>query len=230
MIISYCVPVKNRNCDLKAVMPSLIKAANASPPVEIMILDYNSSDDLAEYIEYVKENAVFRGGSMVSYKKYSGGKYFRIAHARNLSVLASRGTFLVLSCADQILGKNYFEAVRELLESGDYVWLHPHKKGGTVLGCSRNEFINAGGYDEKFIYYGKEDKDLMLRLERRGGKFKQVPLNLIVNIPTPKLDKHRHISRALSVLRAEKHTKAIYDENIANNILVANLEGWGSWE
>ena len=230
MIISYCAPVKNRTYDLRVVMPSLIKAANVSPPVEIMILDYNSSDDLAEYMRYMIETAELTGGSMLSYKKYSGGKYWRFGHARNLSVLASRGEFLIMSCADQILDKNYFEAVRELLKDGDCVWLYPHRKGGSVLGCSRKEFMDAGGYDEKFIYYGKEDKDIMLRLERRGGKFKQVPLNLIVEIPTPRLIKYKNIHPGLSWLRAEKYTKAIYDENIANNVLVANKEGWGSWE
>ena len=230
MIISYCIPCHNRAHDLKIVMPSLIEAANFSPPVEIMILDYNSPDDLARYMEDLMATVEFVDGSTLSYKKYEGASYFSVAHARNLSVLASVGKFLIISCADHILDKEYFKAIRELLSGGDCIWLHPHRRGGGILGCDRKEFIAAGGYDERFYLYGKEDKDIMLRLMRRGGKFKRVPLDMVIDIPTPKADKYKNLRPGLSRVRIEKYSKAIYDENIANEVLVANKGGWGQWE
>ena len=49
--ISFCIPCMGRAHDLKKTMPHLIKAAIKSPPVEIVILDYNSKDDLEKYIK-----------------------------------------------------------------------------------------------------------------------------------------------------------------------------------
>ena len=227
MIISYCIPCHNRTHDLRIVMPSLIRAANTSPPVEIMVLDYNSPDNLAEFMRHTVETTDLTGGSMLSYKKYTEGKYFRVAHARNLSALASCGEFLILSCADHILDKGYFEAVRELLKGGDCVWLEAHPRGGGIIGCNRDEFISAGGYDERFDLYGKEDKDLIARLKRRGGKFKQTPSYLATYIYTPKPVKYRNLRPGLSWAETEKYSKAIYEENIVNKTLVANKNGWG---
>ena len=228
MIISYCVPCHNRTYDLKEALPSVVKAANVSPPVEIMILDYNSPDDLSVYMKYMIEITEFTGGSRLSYKKYAGRDYFPVAHARNLSVLASIGEFLIISCADYLLNKNYFKVVRKILEDEDLVWLHPYKVAG-VLGCYREEFIDAGGFDERFEYYGKEDKDIVLRLKRRGKKFAQSPLGLVEAIYTPKGEKYRNIRPGHSRRWVETYSKSIYEENIANKVLVANKDGWGKW-
>ena len=40
----------NRTYDLKKTLPLTIQAADASPPVEIVVLNYNSKDDLEDYI------------------------------------------------------------------------------------------------------------------------------------------------------------------------------------
>ena len=228
MIISYCVPCHNRTHDLKEVMPSVITAANISPPVEIMILDYNSPDDLAKYMKHMMEITEFTNGNKLSYKKYVGKDYFPVGHARNLSVLASSGEFLLISCADYILDKNYFEVVREMVKEGDLVWLCPHKRSG-ILGCAREEFIDAGGFDERFEYYGKEDKDMVLRLKRRGKKFESAPLGLIRFIYTPKPEKYKNLRSGMTRRQIEKYSKAIYEENIAKEVLVANKGGWGKW-
>ena len=50
MIISYCIPVHNRTYDLRETLPGIIRAASKSPPVEVVILDYNSQDNLAAYV------------------------------------------------------------------------------------------------------------------------------------------------------------------------------------
>jgi glycosyltransferase involved in cell wall biosynthesis len=231
MIISYCVPCHNRAHDLKKVMLSLITAANVSPPVEIMILDYNSPDDLAGYMKYMMEITEFTGGSRLSYKKYVGRDYFPVGHARNLSVLASIGEFLLISCADFILDREYFKIVREILEDKEIVWLcpRPHKIA-SVLGCSREEFIDAGGFDERFEYYGKEDKDMILRLKRRGKKFAYFPTGLVEAIYTPKEEKYKNIRPGRSRRWVETYSKSIYEENIENEVLVANKDGWGKWQ
>jgi predicted glycosyltransferase involved in capsule biosynthesis len=129
------------------------------------------------------------------------------------------------------LDREYFKIVREVLEDEDVVWLcpRPHKIA-SVLGCSREEFIDAGGFDERFEYYGKEDKDMILRLQRRGKKFAHSPLGLVEAIYTPKAEKYRNIRSGHSRRWVETYSKSIYEENIANEVLVTNKDGWGKWQ
>jgi len=92
------------------------------------------------------------------------------------------------------------------------------------------EFVEAGGFDERFEFYGKEDKDLILRLKRRGHKFGQMPSNLLTSILTPRKEKYKNYRLSLNRLEVYKRSKAIYEENIRNEVLVVNKGGWGSWE
>lgn len=228
-LISICIPCHNRTYDLKKVMPSLIAAANASPPVEIVILDYNSPDNLQEYIKEAR-GLGFKKGTSLTCVKYGGVDYYRMAHARNLSVLASVGEYIVISCADIILSENYFEVVREMLSEGDYMWMGHNLRFIGVVVCKREEFISAGGFDERFEFYGKEDKDLVLRLERRGGKTARLPAGLLRLIPTPKEEKLKNYRLKLSRKEVKKLSTPIYEENIKNEVLVANVgKGWGKW-
>lgn len=227
MLISICIPCHNRAYDVKKIMPSLIRAANASPPVEIAILDYGSPDDLNSYMKFVMGEAYLVEGNSIKYTKYEA-EYYHMAHARNLSALASSGEFLILSSADMIFDENYISMIRTVLKEGDYVWLHHRWKA--VLVCDRNEFMEAGGYDERFEFYGKEDKDIILRLKRRGKKSKRLPSNLLTSIPTPRKEKYKNYRLSLTRSEIYKRSKSIYEENIRNEVLVVNKGGWGKWE
>ena len=219
----------NRTYDLKKVMPCVIEAASYSPPVEIAILDYNSQDDLVEYIDYVIRELKM-DGCYISYKKYDGRDHYHMAHARNLSVLASRGEYAVISSADIIVADNYFAIIREAVLN-DNIWMHHKRRFVGVITVERDEFIDAGGFDERFEFYGKEDKDLLLRLKRRGKKHKQLPTKLLSLIPTPKEDKFKNYRLGVTRQQMGKIAKRIYEENIENEVLVANAgKEWGQWE
>lgn len=221
MIISLCIPCMNRTYDLYKTMPHIIAAANNSPPVEIVVLDYNSQDDLAEYIKTVP--------ATISYFKYTGRDYFHMAHARNLTTLASSGEWIITFATDIIPDKNYFKVVRNTMQQDDYLWLRHSDRFVGVLACRKDEFISAGGYDERFEFYSKEDKDIIARLLRRGGKFTILP-DLLTLIPTPNDEKIKNYRLKLSKLEMGKRAKRIYENNIANNILVANTgKRWGQW-
>ena len=218
----------NRTYDLKKTLPLIIDAANYSPPVEIAILDYNTQDDLVEYIDYVIRELKL-DGSYISYKLYSGRDYFHMAHARNLSVLGSRGEWVVISSADILIANEYFATIRAAILHGN-LWLRSERRFPGVVAVERAEFMNAGGFDERFEGYGKEDKDLLLRLERRGGKHETIPKGLLELIPTPKADKFRNYRPNLSRAQMRKNAKRVYEENIRNEVLAVNRDGWGKWE
>jgi hypothetical protein len=218
----------NRTHDLKVVLPSVIDAANESPPVEIVILDYNSQDDLATYMGKVLTKPNLVDGNFITYRKYTGRDHFHMAHARNLAVLASQGDYIYISCADIKLKLSMVKIIRAEIEKG-YAWLHHSDRFVGNICISRQEFIDAGGYDERFEFYGKEDKDLLQRLRRRGAPHAQIPDRLIL-IYTPWPEKLRNYRLPLSRKQMSKRSKAIYQENMEAGVLVAN-EGkeWGQW-
>ena len=122
MLISLCIPCRNRTYDLKRTMPYLLEAAKNSPPIEIVVIDYNSKDDLFQYMQ-----SVFRmpkgDETSIIYRKYIGRDYYHMAHARNLSVLASSGEYFVIISADIWLESEFLNLARKIIEENNYNWL-----------------------------------------------------------------------------------------------------------
>ena len=228
MIISYCIPCMNRTYDLRKTLPLVIQAANASPPVEIVILDYNSQDDLEEYLldcyPFYDDPET---DNFLTHTKYTGRDTYHMAHAQNLSMLVGGGEYVVNSAADVVLTINYFSTIRELLSPGDIVWMMSTRYGIPVI--RKDEFVAAGGHDERLEFYGKCDRDLHGRLHRRGGKFVKYPSDILTTIPTAKDQKHRNYSLK-SAHQMKVLNKEIYEENLRNEVLTVNPDGWGSWD
>jgi len=92
-----------------------------------------------------------------------------------------------------------------------------------IFTTRRDLLYAAGGLDERFEFYGREDKDLLLRLLRRGAVQDTYDLDSMLDMIRTswkrKLENYR-----LLLTREEAHARAkvIYDENIRNNVLVAN--------
>ena len=227
MLISLCLPCHNRTHDLKLVMPYLIGTANFSPPVEIVVINYSSQDDLHAYMTRILETPLAEGNSIV-YERYIGRDHYHMAHARNLSVLASSGDYFVITSADIYFEPHFIRAARNMLELYDYTWLYDERYCGVII-CRREEFIAAGGYDERFEFYGPEDRDLDARLRRRGARFGVLPPGLVHVISTPNEEKIRHYRLPLSKREMHLDGMRVLMENNANGVLVANPEGWGAW-
>lgn len=248
--ISLCIVVMNRTDDLRQSLPLTIKAANASPPVEIVILNYDSKDDLDDYIQRVRITEHFASGVTLKYVKSNNHKFFNISHSRNLSVLAASGSYIVIQDADILPHENFVQMIRENIEKYHPVWMIEHGGhideehiGGRLLVCQKAEFVAAGGYDERFNLCGPEDKDITMRLYRRGGKMVLYSSKVIDEIRTiqkrkienldyqkyrdalPPEEPHKLQMTKLSMQRA---MRVIYHENCEKGVLVAN-EGvaWG---
>ena len=228
MLISFCIPVHNRTYDLKKVMPYLLEAINYSTPGEIVVIDYNSPDDLPRYMKGIIENSTLQDGNCITYRRYTGRDYYHMAHARNLSVLASSGEYFVISSADIYFSKNFLAYVRLRLEGDGFTWLYDEKYKGVIV-CKRQEFIDAGGYDERYEYYGPEDKDLHGRLVRRGRKYAMINKGMVHVISTPDDEKIKNYRLPLSKHDMHKLGKAVLEENDGKQALVVNEEGWGAW-
>lgn len=201
----------NRLHDLREVLPTVM----ADGPDEIVVLDYGSTDGLGEYMSqfnHPRIRCIRRDAD-----------FYHMAHARNLSVLASTYPFIVSSSADIIIKPGFFEEIRRLFCIADMV-----KATGTnypgVLAFRKDDFMEAGGYDERFEYYGPEDKELIERLERRGVRSAVYEASYLGQIRTKnKAGNYRTHSRS----KMYEETRKVYRDNTERQALTVNENGWG---
>jgi hypothetical protein len=222
-LISFCIPVMDRLSDLRETMPHTIRAAVVSPPCEILALDYGSRDDLLGYLQ-----SVARCAPMLRWCRVDEPRHYHKAHAWNVAERQASGDWLVFMGADAILSDGYVPALRKLIADG-CTWMRGrHYKG--IVCVQRDEFLAAGGYDERFEFSG-EDKEFDERLRRRGGKFGLVPDGLVKVIRTPNPLKFANARGNPTKKWAIAHGEALRKENEAAGLLVANQgKEWGTWE
>ena len=227
MLISLCTPVMNRLDDLRQVMPARIAEANASPPVELCILDCSSTDGLQDYMNELVRIARVAADSYITYKRIDGITYYHQAKGYNAAMMLGGGEYLVTMGADHIPNPGFIDAIREAVFDG-HEWGYVDKTA--IIYCHRDDFIHIGGYDERFEFYGPEDKDIMRRLRMLLGAEAILPRELISNIDTPDSKKVANYR-----LPGTKHTfsemmRKYYLENIENNTLVVNMgKELGKW-
>lgn len=215
----------NRTHDLKISLPAMLESCSLSVPSEISIINYNSKDDLDDWIKTV----VVPDGVELVYKKYTGREHYHMAHARNLSVLNSTGEYIIIGSADMVPHSDFISTVRGMIEENGYVWMQDMEHKGFIV-CQRDEFVLAGGYDERFEFYGPEDRDIALRLFRRGGKFGRIERGHIDLIRTRKRDKYTHYRPGVTKEEMSRHGHEIAERNFIKYVLEAN-QGvpWGQW-
>jgi hypothetical protein len=206
-------------------MPHLLDAANESPPVEIVVVDYNSPDDCARYMRGVIEGAELADGNMISYRPYAGREHYHMAHARNLTVKASSGDMFVILSADIYPNPGFIQYVRENVT----VWAEVSHYYG-VIACRRELFDIVRGYDERIEFYGPEDRDLATRIRRYGYEPHSIPHNLITIIPTPNEIKSQGYRLPIGKREMSKRGHLVFEENNRDGVIAANPEGWGEWQ
>ncbi len=211
--------------DVKLSLVEVIKAAKRSPPIEIAILDYGSDDGLEEYIESLPQ---LNHGNSIKYTRPADYKCYHMAHARNLSMLAGSGDYLVGANADNLISGYFFHVIRNLIDLGA-IWIIP-EPWSSLLIIQKEEFISCGGFDERFEFYGPEDKEIVERLQRRGKRHKKYSRALIGAIYTPNEKKMSGYRLKVMKRTAHKRGMKILVENRDKNILVVNPNGWGKKE
>lgn len=217
----------NRTDDLRKTFPWRVHAAMAHLPVEFVILNYNSGDDLDSFVEYHVRPLCAPTGIRLVYKKFTGRETYHQAHAYNLAILASTADYFCLMGADTYPIGDYFGEVRRIFDGGAD-WVEDKRYKG-ALAMRKSEFIAAGGFDERFEFYGPEDRDLAHRLELRGVEKVVLPPGMIGNFHTPDEVKMQNYRERLTREESSRRMRQIFEENKRNRVLTANPGGWGKW-
>lgn len=155
-LITTC---KGRLEHLRQTLPLMVRQSNS----EVIVVDYDCPQGTQAWVraEY----------PMVKVLKIEAAPVFSAAKARNRGAELARGDWLVFVDADVQLSRGLCDRIGRVLSVGRYYRprLVAPDLHGTVV-CSRDDFLQIGGYDEAIRGWGGEDRDLYHRLSMGLGR------------------------------------------------------------
>jgi Sulfotransferase domain/N-terminal domain of galactosyltransferase len=143
-----------------------------------VVLNYNSQDHLLEYLKAAHRRDI-ESGRLIIYSFYDAPT-FRMAHAKNMAHrlgILEGGDILVNLDADNFTGPDFDEYVLgKFREEESFLWSRMVKDGPNRLprgisgriAVTKEQFLNVGGYDERFETWSPDDKDFNTRLRNIG--------------------------------------------------------------
>ena len=191
--ISFCIVSMNRLHHLVETLPANIDDNQGYANLEFLVLDYNSSDGLGEYIQSEMQEHLNSG--RVVYYRADAPLYFHRSHSRNLAFKLSSGDIVCNLDADNFTGKGFAFYINEIFQYQQASFLTAF--GGIdgkkdVLGricLKREDFFKVKGYDEQMSSYGFEDEDLVNRLMLAGLQKISIEGNFFKVIPHPEAER-----------------------------------------
>jgi hypothetical protein len=183
MKIVFCTTCKNRTQHLEQTLPQNLADNDNYPDVKFVILDYNTSDNLHEYLQ-TAHGELLKSGKLVVYSHTETGP-FQMAHAKNMAHrvgLLEGADILVNLDADNLTGKGFAQFIAKAFSSGERLFLWANMIKGVLprgisgrIAVSRDAFLLSGGYDEKYATWGPDDKHFNGRLRRLGFEGVEIP-------------------------------------------------------
>ena len=172
--ISFCITVKNRLHHLKETLPRNLKDNGGYEQLQFVILDYNSSDGLSEWLRAGFYTEISNG--KITYYRTEEPQYFHRSHSRNMAFKVAGGDIVCNLDADNFTGPDFAASINRSFSTGDNIFLTA--LAGIALKqdfmgrvcCRKSDFILSGGYDESMEGYGFEDYDFVNKLSALGIK------------------------------------------------------------
>jgi GT2 family glycosyltransferase len=169
--ISFCITCMNRLHHLKKTLEKNILENYLLNDVEFIVLDYNSSDGLDEWVKVEMEKYITLG--ILVYYKTNDPKSYNRSHSRNMAFRLSRGELICNLDADNYLGNDFAKKMLKGLFHNFQSFYTSDCRINDVFGrivVRRKNFLNVRGYNEDLSGYGFEDVDLFNRLIKNGLK------------------------------------------------------------
>lgn len=188
--ISFCITCMNRASHIKKTLAKNIKNNAEYPNLEFVLLDYNSSDDLQEFIFKNFKNEL-NSGRLVYYQTKKP-KYFHMANAKNIAHNLATGDIVCNLDADNYTNKDFaFYINISMQKDTNIIGLHQKNVayipaqisdcGGRIF-LTKENFLKLGGYNEEFIGWGYEDHDFRLKAFDMGLKIEDIPRGFLKSI------------------------------------------------
>lgn len=175
--IAFCITCMNRLSHLQETLIKNIEDNNSPDEVEFILLDYNSSDGLDEWVKTL--TPYLSSGILVYYRTDFPIHYDR-SHSRNMAFRLSNADILCNLDADNYLGKGFANYVIDVFKtnSENKIFITSDFSCRDIFGricILKNDFQKVRGYNEILIGYGAEDIDIYYRLIRLG--YEQIVFN-----------------------------------------------------
>ena len=184
--IAFCITCKGRTPHLERTLPQNLRDNLDYPQAKFIVVNYNSKDNLAEYLD-LNHHEDIESGRLVTYRFTEPGQ-FRMAHAKNIAHrcgMIEGADILVNLDADNFTGKGFATFIAESFIPGEkiFLWARMVKDGEGKLArgisgrivVTRNAFLLAGGYNERFAAWSPDDKDFHFRLQKLGFLAVEIP-------------------------------------------------------
>lgn len=179
--ISYLMACMNRIEHIKEGLSYSLK--NLGPNAELVLLDYNSSDGLKEYILNNYQEDLTQ--KKLIYLRTEEPKYFLHSHSRNVLALAARGPILCVLDADNCLMEGFST---HLIESFNKHGAQSIGICETNLPCHgrmaihRENWLKVRGFNEAMMGWGWEDNDFRVRALKIPLKAFTLDSNLMTKV------------------------------------------------
>lgn len=169
--ISMCTSVSNRMRQFSQVFDRNIDLLNQHPNAEWVILNFNSRDNLDQFMMDQLKRAECR---QIVYVRETSGDMFHMSRVKNITHKIATGQILVNLDADNYIN-DAIDLVKESFRPGGVDALHNWSGtqfDGTFgrLFIRREVFLKYGGYDESFFPMGYQDTDFIIRMLADSAK------------------------------------------------------------
>jgi glycosyltransferase involved in cell wall biosynthesis len=139
---------------------------------EFVLVNYNSPDGMDKWVEqeYGGKGGPIDHGMVIHVHDQSATEY-SMARSRNIGFKVATGDVVVQVDCDNFIKKGFVARCADIarVTAGPVVMFRANHRLRGRLGFRRLEFIDLlGGYDERFVGYGADDRDLFERAKALG--------------------------------------------------------------
>jgi len=228
--ISLCTTCMNRLNNLMITLPKNIMDNQDYPNVEFVLLDYNSTDMLENWVRDYMMHHIENG--VLVYAKTTEPPFYTMSHSRNVAFKVATGDIVNNVDADNFTGPGFANTLNRMAE------IRPTKaafsKGKRMMhgriGFYKDEFIELGGYDEDLVSYGFDDHNLLYRAMATGCKLMWWGYWARIyseRIPTPRSEKIRNMENKNRRETEQMNKDITFDKLDRKQFVVNQDRHWG---
>ena len=197
MKISFCTTCMNRTHHLKETLPQNIRDNPTSDDLEIefVVLNYNSQDDMHEWMTTDPEISKHIKSGLIRYAKTEDPEHFHMAHAKNMAHRLATGDVVCNLDADNFTGAEFANFLKKTFKEEPNAVINPSVRIGKCfdpdergffgrVAIRRENFMTLHGYNEDFSGWGDEDTDFMQRAKGMGLKHLRINNLKFLNVIT----------------------------------------------
>ena len=169
--ISLCMPCMNRADEAKVAILRNIKENADYKNFEIVLLDYNSTDGLGQWVHAEMMDYIESG--LLVYYRTEEPEFWCPQHSRNVAMKLGSGDIINMVDANKFTTEGFATYINAIANQigRPAVFARAMGKNSSKsyfrlfgrIGFFYRDFIRLGGYNEELSGYGWQDRDLLYR-------------------------------------------------------------------